>query len=496
MMVVRHSHRQHRQLQLQQQQCCFAAKVITFVTVALLLLASGVPMVQAGGDKDVMATPNPTLSTQLPTSIPMPLKETPPPTMPPKETPKPPTIQPTPASDPVAAPSPTGPPTETVAVALPQMRFVLEATGPLDEQEVDSAVVEFFNYFFMQGFYRDAFLDVTLQTSLVNGVETRRKTMRRFLTLKPKQRGTNRKLAAAEMVALDVHDGTAMYDANAPTSDGKPAPVPTEEALYDILLAYFSLWGAEKLLEYFQNDGLPIASISQVVLDGKAIKVEDDQNNGGDDGDDGNDSGTNKVGIVAGSVAGAAALIIVAAAILVHIQRRKKKTQREVDSHDFGDNNNNSNNQTTKMPVSSKSDLSVSESEGAPPPLPQPTFSGIPVEYLEKTANPYADNTAAALSMAPTRTTSEDDQDSVSESDGDIISVTESLHHQHDRGPSLATGVVNTTTNFTDSRPLALTGKASVRQPPPTVPQSNFQYDASRLDQVISDAKKQGLLDK
>ena len=213
--------------------------------------------------------------------------------------------------------------------------------------------------------------------------------------------------------------------------------------------------------------------------------------------------GSSEAAILAGSIVGAGILVVVAVALLVHRQRRQKAAHREIvtlGSNDFADNNNNNSSAVT-APSLHESERSLSESKGVLPPrrLPPPASSmAIPAAYQEKTINPYASNSTSpfSISMAPTKTTSEDDHDSVSESDGDIISVTESLHHQHEQGPLVALEATNNGSNVNDLRPLVLTGKTSVRQQPPNAPQPGFQYDSSRLDQVISNAKKQGQADQ
>ena len=434
------------------------------------------------------------------------------PTAEPSNTPKPiesPEVQPPskPTTDTTTTTTPnlTGQPTVTVTVPLPQLRFVLDATGTLEEASVNAAVVAFLNFFFSQGFYRDAFLYVTLQTNLVDGTlgarqQTRRR--RRHLWLSsppPPTHPRNRKMEEETVVTLQVQEGMATYNPDARSSDGTPSPVPSEEELSAILAAYFSLWGTEKLLEYFKEDGLPVAGVSQVSIDGDVIMMEKDveETNSSPSGS-GSD---NEAAILAGSIVGAGILVVVAVALLVHRQRRRKAAHREIvtlGSNDFVNNNNSS---AVTAPSLHESERSLSESKGVLPPrrLPPPASSmAIPAAYQEKTINPYATNSTSpfSISMAPTKTTSEDDHDSVSESDGDIISVTESLHHQHEQGPLAALEATNNGSNVNDLRPLVLTGKTSVRQQPPNAPQPGFQYDSSRLDQVISNAKKQGQADQ
>jgi hypothetical protein len=111
--------------------------------------------------------------------------------------------------------------------------------------------------------------------------------------------------------------------------------------------------------------------------------------------------------------------------------------------------------------------------------------------------------------IRPYQTESKDDDESTLgayttgdyTSDGDIISVTESILYrdQDSQGPLLKHGGLESATTAAAPPPkdplvrqLALTGTVSVRsgaaaasaQQPPS-----FQYDASRLDQVISNAK-------
>jgi len=531
----------------------------------LLLLSSCMPLVQAGKDKEEdketpeptmpslptvspRPSPNPTsqpstsVPTAEPTNGPTEAPSVPPsgapsslPTPPPSTISPAPTISPEPTVSPVIQPSaeptttyaPTDLPTEErpiVTVALPELKFVLDVTATdeeplLDEQEVDTAVVAFLTFFFSQGFYREAFLFVALQTKLVDGADARQ--LRRHL-----QTQTDGDTGVVVMT-LEVVDGVASYNPNVDSSNGNLAPVPTEDELSTILSAYFSLWGTDKLLEYFQDDGLPIVGVSQVSIDGDVILtgVQDGDRGGIDQQSptNGDDDSHNSAAILAGSIVGAGVVVIVAVALFVRIRRRDKEYQRQhqlqqrevaiggMDERLVVDSNSDNNKAATATKSNPKSSVqSMSGDEASLPPPPPPptalTSSSIPAAYQEKTPNPYtsasyADSTAAAscdimMTMGvSTKTTTEDDDDDnmdydddiVSESDGDIISVTESLHH-HDQGPLFvdrtgAPGIPAATP------PVATTGKSSVRQQQPV---SHFQYDASRLDEVISNAKKQG----
>lgn len=517
--------------------------------VLLLLLLSDIPLAQAGKDKE---TPQPTMPSVSPRPSPIPTSQpsteepttlepseypsfspsggpTPEPTPPPTTFSPAPTTTYAPSAQPTTTYAPTGRPTEEpeiVSVPMPELKFVLDVAatdddGILGEQEANTAIVNFLTFFFSQGFYRDAFLFVALQTKLVDGADARK--LRRHL-----QQQTDSENVI--VTTLEVIGGVVSYNPNRETSNGNLAPVPTEDELSDILSAYFSLWGNVKLLEYFQDDGLPVVGVSQIFIDGDVILtgLQDGDRGGSDQASpaNGDDDGDNPVAILAGSIVGAGVVVIVAVTLFVRILRRDKASQLQqqqqremlsgmdgalvVNGDSNTDDVNKAATATKSIAKSSAQSMSGVEASLLPPAPPSaPTYSPIPEAYQEKTANPYAtsatyadaDATAASsqditiIMEVPTKTTCEDDDDHddddddiISESDGDIISVTESVHHQHDQGPLFANRSCAPET-APAATPVATTGKSSVRQQQAA---SHFQYDASRLDQVISNAKKQG----
>jgi len=456
----------------------------------LLLIAGGPQFAQAGRDKD--ATPSPTVSHE---PSPGPTTEAPSPW---------PTISPKPTAahseHPTVAPSSSFPPSleptlPRTIVPMPEMRFVMQTTGPLDDEPtLRKAMVGFLNRFLNQGFYRNAFRGVTLDMVLQNAAARRE--------LQEGGGGT---------VVVDVVNGMAIYEI------GTGTPLPTEEELYTILSAYFSLWGAQNLQEYLRDmHGLPVQKVSQVAFDGVVLPSttnNEDRSTENGGGEDNNDK--NKY-IIAGTVVGALAVFV--AVFFIVRQRRGKKsagppppeqkrgadliepTEKDLENnHSNNNDDNNNKGNSCQRSVASASADGNSTIEAPPPPPPVPAISSIPDAYSEKMANPYAYQSIAAVTTAPTILSPDDDDDDDDSqdtgnytSDGDIISVTESLHHQIPEGPLFKNSHNPSSLPYEpapeEEGPVALTGKASVRVAAPT---SQFKYDDTRLDQVISSTKGQ-----
>jgi len=351
---------------------------------------------------------------------------------------------------------------------MPKLIFILDTRGPLDQDEVDAAMEAFLTSYFSQGFHREAFRFVRLDTVLEEGRQGRR-----YL----QQTSSN------GVMTLKVVDGTVHYDPNVQSSNGKPAPIPTEEELASILSAYFSLWGVDNLEQHFRDEGLPVSGVSAVSVDGDVLMLDDGDKsvNGPSEGDD-----NNQAYILAGSIVGAGVIVLLGVFLIVRMRRTKRNADREIIVIESIDENSH----PASKSVASKSKVSVSGDEAsAPPPPPPPEASSIPTEYQEKLANPYAASSSMVL-LAPTTTAADsydDDDNIVYESDGDIISVTESLHHESKQGPLFAKSNTAIPVESQQMSSIATTGKSSLRQ---TAPQTGFQYDASRLDQVISSAKQ------
>jgi hypothetical protein len=208
--------------------------------------------------------------------------------------------------------------------------------------------------------------------------------------------------------------------------------IPTEKELEDIVRTYFTFFGTEDLDSFLKNS-YPDKVVSGLALEIRGTKLESDDADRGatqiknnDDDDDDDDDGAN-VGLIVGIVVGGLAFIVLAG---VTLRYRNKMSKQPVERGLVLDDED-----TTMNP-------------GATPPR-----MGAPPRRMF--ANPQPREISPPPPMPPNSdmmSTSEQDARSLS----GMISLEESLF---------------TTDNESYARP------------------TTFQYDASRLDQVISSAK-------
>lgn len=370
----------------------------------------------------------------------------------------------------------------TVIVAMPKLAFVMDkaknaTTGIIQNTEIGEALESFLSDYLATGTHKNSFRSLNLVTTLVQD---------------------------DAMVTLTIKRGSALYET------GKE-PVPTVEGLATILTTYFSFWGDLNLNKYFVTKGFPIENVSEVQLDGKALpsqgnldaeKAIPTPNSISQENDQSSESFNNYViaGIVVGGV-----VLIVAGALFVRARKGQNellgKNSREgvivIDSIEDPETADMKGEVETKPTEESNADECEPGGErvGADPHLSnEMDASSDADEVLARASNSPLKYPGVQLPLhiRPYSNKKDDESSSEGESDGDIISVTESLlYKDNPQGPLYNvmphSGALDGAATGPDDlvRQLAMTGKASVRAPPPP----SFQYDASRLDQVISSAK-------
>lgn len=415
-----------------------------------------------------------------------------------------PTKSPQPTEAPV--PQPTGMPTITTSptevpkndVPIPELHFILDTTGPIEQESIEISVVEFLTLFLSTGFYRESFNFVTLDVVLT---DVREKIRTRGLQI--------------GVQSFQVLNGLAFFDPKVSTAGGL-VPIPTEEELGNIISAYFLLKGTEDLQKFLITSGLPVSGVSEVAVNGDIVAIEkvpgDDTNKSPPDS--GTSSNTQK-NIIAGTVIGGVFVFALVAALIRFrvrgnkspaseevIQRHQappmKQAQEIIVIQDVGsDCDDVDKSQKGKKWTGSVAGMSGDESSLASKSSVHPVSSSmssynanilsstIPSSYFEK-SNPYNSLTATTNPTAPE---DEDDDDNADfdeyASDGDIISIAESMHQQDQQGPLFDKSRLTISSDPVQDHHNLMKGTASVRQPQ----ESKFQYDASRLDQVISSAK-------
>jgi hypothetical protein len=360
----------------------------------------------------------------------------------------------------------SGPP--TVAVAMPKLSFLLQTEGSIDGAEIETALNGFLSDYLSQGTYKSSFRFINLETTV--------------------EQENN-------VVSLSITDGQAHFD---------PAVNlwPSVEELSSVLSTYFSFWGDQNLKDYLVSKQFPVVNVSDVLLDGEQLASQGDLTaipaNRPDT--DSNKSSSNDsdqfnalaiVGIVVGVVVG-----VVAVGLFAHTRQRQKRSaegtgsdvvvikpisdvdmedeiKNEIKTFPTEDSNmDQANDVAEEALVNSSEDDDNNANEG--------TF----IEHLPPT-----------LQIRLTQPVHEYvEHDGAESSDGDIISVAESLvyREQDKHGPlfnvkSIGTSISAKHVSADESQATLTPGVKSARPAHHSV----FQYDASRLDQVISNAKSE-----
>lgn len=402
----------------------------------------------------------------------------------------PPTQAPTVSIPPTIEPTITPPST----VSLPEMTFTLNKNGTIDDEEIGQAMDTFMTDFLSTGLYKNAFQFIDI-VSVVEQDDT--------------------------VATLTITGGTAQYSSL--NSNDANDPVPTAQDLTDILATYFSFWGDRNLQEFLVVQGFSVQAVSMVALDGEVLSSQGDNTDNDpnrstspdDEVPPGTDDDSEPLNnyVIAGIVAGGFVVLI---AMFLFVRGRIAQNEflrgdvsREVisvkdslNAQETGDNHKNISIMPTASAASADSNVedaaATLSNVGAAPHHVDEVDSGRHQEHGLAMASNSAARYPVQQQDDPIHTNpyinaladEENSQDDYT-SDGDIISVTESLLYSHQQGPlfnnveSLMGPNANDAPPEDQVRPAAMTGKTSARAPP----QPAFQYDASRLDQVISSAK-------
>ena len=402
-------------------------------------------------------TPQPTFPptspppTREPTGAPTGMPVTPVPTIEPSEAPTPqPTVEPTaspivsptasptmpPTSNPTMSPmpsispaptntvAPSNAPTQTVqpsnaptvpntAVPLPNYGFIMLKAGPPVNGVAES--IELFMETYLGQQYDDfVFVSADKETTMItmNTVTVDfTKTMAHFVV----QEDDN------SMVNMTVTTNATTTATNS-TQEGQrrlqESGIPDPFDLATALNTRFTFFGSERLMEHLQMDGFNITAIQSITSNGELIGGDDVANMDRASPDDSDDSPLNAYAI-SGIAIGASVLVIGGA--IFALRRRQ-----------------------------SDLDISKDDSSSKPPPPAPPTNDDL---AIKPTASASDSVSAAGAVMEPRKLDSDDDDeenpkypqpytryakaddDDEAESvnystDGDIVSVTESLHAQ------------------------------------------------------------------
>lgn len=432
--------------------------------------------------------------------------------------PKTPTKAPDSASMAAPNPPPTPPGDATVSVSMPKLSFLLQRTDGLtndDNDDIEESLQGFLSDFLRTGTYAAGFRYLELETVSSGDV--------------------------VRTVAI-VEDSAAHYKSN--------SQIPTETELATIFTTYFSFWGDRNLGEYLSSNGFPATNVTQVLLDGTILESQGNPDpdatapNGIDNDAETPSSAENLSGdsdsfdryIIIGIIVGGCVLLL-AIALLVRTTRKMRSNASEpvlIDSLDDDDDLENVI-PNAKSSVASKVTKDVvgdADRMGAVPHEPRDVDTSSDAgEVLSRASNtplkyPGMKQQTPSLHIQSTGNDNDDDDDDDDTndgayvSDGDIISVTESLMMRSEysgQGPLFNVKTLPVTTKSNEknitttdqatgaegvtaavgaasggtanpvdaARNVAASGKSSVRAPQNT----SFQYDASRLDKVISNAK-------
>lgn len=385
----------------------------------------------------------------------------------------------------VGAPAlPLNPTMPTVAVVMPQLTFVMQIDSMVEEEELKADLAIFLSNYLAQGTYKDSF---------------------RFLNLSSiVEQGNN-------VLTISIRSGEAYFDA------GSSESWPSVDVLANILATYFSYWGDQNLRDYLIEQKLPVKNVTDVIVNGEKLMNRGDLTPGSTVSPDA-ESETNKSSsendqfnayAIAGIVIGGL-VVLLAIALFMHTRRRQKRSLEERNEEGVvvlkpiseGDVEDELRGQINTFPSEDSKDvdpdvITVDPSSPVPPPLEE---ESSPVAEEASNDPPMINLPVQIRVTQPAHAEDEYNDGGAYSSDGDIISVTESLLYrdQDKQGPlfnvrSMGTSNLAIPSN-TDAQTTLTAPETPTNTPPrgasvrPAQP-SEFQYDASRLDQVISQAK-------
>jgi hypothetical protein len=374
----------------------------------------------------------------------------------------------------------------TVAVVMPQLTFVLQTDGMVEEEELKAELAIFLSNYLAQGTYKDSFRFLNLSSTV--------------------EQGNN-------VLTISTLSGEAYFDAASSEN------WPSIDVLANILATYFSYWGDQNLRDYLIEQQLPVKNVTDVIVNGEKLMSRGELTPGSAVSPDTNsetdksssDSGSNHFNAfaIAGIVVGGL-VVLLAIALFTHTRRRQKRSLDERNEEGVvvlkpiseGDVEDELKGQINTFPSEDSKDvdpdvISVDPFSPVSSPLEEQGDSAT-----EETPNdPPMINLPVQIRLTQPAPAEDDFNDGGAySSDGDIISVTESLlYREQDKqgplfnvrsmGPSSLAIPTNTDAQSTLTAPETPTNTpprgVSVRPAQPSV----FQYDASRLDQVISQAK-------
>ena len=279
---------------------------------------------------------------------------------------------------------------------------------------------------------------------------------------------------------------------------------PSVDVLANILSTYFSYWGDQNFKDFLIEQMLPVTSVTDVIVNGEKLTSVSDMSSAPaispdtyseSDKSSTSDSDNFNAYAIAGIVIGGL-VVVLAIALFIHTRNRQQRSLerntgnevvvvKPISDSDFEDEIKG---QINTFPSGDSNDIDL-DVITVNPSLPSP-----PVEDLDATPGtlyndpPTSEMPVQIRMTQPTSAADDYNDGGAYSSDGDIISVTESLLYrdQDKQGPlfnirSIGTSIPTTQTPVDEAK----TKGVSVRP----AQQSVFQYDASRLDQVISQAK-------
>jgi hypothetical protein len=359
----------------------------------------------------------------------------------------------------------------------------MQTDGMVEEEELKADVAIFLSNYLAQGTYKDSFRFLNLSTTV--------------------QQGNN-------VLTISTVSGEAYFDAASSMN------WPSVDVLANILATYFSYWGDQNLRDYLIEQQLPVQNVTDVILNGEKLMNQGDltpavnPDTNSETHKSASDNGSDQfnayaiAGIVVGGV-----VVLLAIALFMHTRRRQKRGMDDRNEEGVvvlkpiseGDVEDELKGQIKTFPSVDSKDvdpdvITVDPSSPVSSPLEEKGTM-----TAEEASDPPMINLPVQIRVTQPPPAEDDYNDGGAySSDGDIISVTESLLYrdQDKQGPlfnvrSMGTSSLAIASNFdgqsTLTAPETPTNTpprgASVRPAQPSV----FQYDASRLDQVISQAK-------
>jgi hypothetical protein len=390
---------------------------------------------------------------------------------------------------PTVSPAPTAAPIVAVTtVTIPEMVFRIVTSAPsttrrslqqIDEESLKQAIVEFLTQYLSESkngkSLQRVSADQSVTTSSGNGAST---------------------------ATVDFANGQAIYAKDQAMS---------EEELRNLLEIYFSYTGVAKLKDFLVQKEFPVTELEVVSFDGKSLPASVVSDPGTNRGVNLNSTEPSKINpaVIAGIVIGGVVLILSMFVLASRTRHTRATAPRELPtvaakkSTDGGDDSTKADSPVratgsvgtgslARSPAGNKEDDEDDDEEEVGETMKQQQQQPV---YIQ----PFSE---AKKKRAPEPAIDEQSDDGLSHytSDGDIISVTESLLYEHQQGPlfnvnktSLETSAPAGAAGAADA---AKTGKTSVRgmtggsTQQPAQGNPGFQYDASRLDNVISSAKR------